>query len=330
MPPKLNKEGRYEIQFTQGGRRVHRVLPEGTTRKQANEKEIQLKRAVFDAEELGHEQKWTIGEGITRYLKEFSGKSRRATENHARALEAYVRGRTIPEIAQCAERIRSVRWISASTRNRRLAILRRVANLAYGRWGWIKAPIKVELLPENKPRDAYLTRTELATLIRRVKNREARRVILALAFTGMRCGELFGLEPHDIRGNAICLTDSKSGSPRNIPIVPQVAFIFRRLPFEISYDHTAHLIETANFVDARTGLRIRAHDLRHTTASLLVNEGVDLYVVGKILGHKSPATTKRYAHLQMSTVTAAMHKLEPKRTEKDDPEGKSKRAVSNG
>ena len=42
---------------------------------------------------------------------------------------------------------------------------------------------------------------------------------------------------------------------------------------------------------------LRFHDLRHTAASLMVNRGVDLYVVGNVLGHSSAETTKRYAHL---------------------------------
>ncbi|HET6675963.1 MAG TPA: tyrosine-type recombinase/integrase, partial [Nitrospiraceae bacterium] len=38
------------------------------------------------------------------------------------------------------------------------------------------------------------------------------------------------------------------------------------------------------------------HDLRHTFATRLVQAGVDLYKVQRLLGHKSPAMTQRYAH----------------------------------
>lgn len=38
------------------------------------------------------------------------------------------------------------------------------------------------------------------------------------------------------------------------------------------------------------------HDLRHTFATRLVQKGVDLYKVSKLLGHKDIATTQRYAH----------------------------------
>ena len=49
----------------------------------------------------------------------------------------------------------------------------------------------------------------------------------------------------------------------------------------------------------------RAHDLRHSYASFLVNAGRSLYEVQKLLGHHSPKVTMRYAHLSPQAMLEA-------------------------
>ena len=51
-------------------------------------------------------------------------------------------------------------------------------------------------------------------------------------------------------------------------------------------------------VTAEAGIReYRLHDNRHTHASHLVSSGLSLEIVGRLLGHANPTTTKRYAHI---------------------------------
>jgi integrase len=52
------------------------------------------------------------------------------------------------------------------------------------------------------------------------------------------------------------------------------------------------------------------HTLRHTAASWLVQQGVDLYAVGQLLGHKTPRMTQRYAHLSPEYMAASVGKLD--------------------
>ena len=47
---------------------------------------------------------------------------------------------------------------------------------------------------------------------------------------------------------------------------------------------------------------VRIHDLRHTFASLLINNGTSIYEVQKLLGHHHVSMTERYAHLFPSTL----------------------------
>jgi integrase len=298
-----DKKGRWKVEFQQGGRRVHKVLPEGATRQDAQRLESRLRQETFRVGELGDAPAYTIGEAVMRYLKEFTGKSRKQTESHAAALEPFIVGRLLSDVVPVANLLREKGGGSHSTRNRRLAILRRVANLAYRRWGWLKEPLgeKIELLPENKAREVYLNRSELAALLWKIKHRESRRACLVAAFTGLRKGELLGLEPDN--PGLICLKDSKTGHARNVPVIRSIRFALKR-PFQVSPTYLSKAVQKAS------GGKVRFHDLRHTTASLLLNAGVDLYVVGMILGHKSLQTTKRYSHLSTKAAEAAMNRLE--------------------
>jgi len=50
---------------------------------------------------------------------------------------------------------------------------------------------------------------------------------------------------------------------------------------------------------------LRVHDLRHSFATVLVNQGAPLYTVQALLGHASPRITQRYARMQDEALKAA-------------------------
>jgi integrase len=54
---------------------------------------------------------------------------------------------------------------------------------------------------------------------------------------------------------------------------------------------------------------LRIHDLRHTFASIAVGQNMSLYMVGKLLGHKSPETTARYAHLARDPIQRGINEI---------------------
>lgn len=59
----------------------------------------------------------------------------------------------------------------------------------------------------------------------------------------------------------------------------------------------------------RAGVKSFLHKLRHTFASQLVQNGVDLYTVSKLLGHRTIQMTEIYAHLAPQTLQDAIKKL---------------------
>src|SRR5262249_14499541 len=69
--------------------------------------------------------------------------------------------------------------------------------------------------------------------------------------------------------------------------------------------------------DAKFDEPTRLHDLRHTVASILVSGGKTLPLIGALLGHASPATTNRYAHLYIDPVRDAADQLGAVVTGKD-------------
>jgi integrase len=62
----------------------------------------------------------------------------------------------------------------------------------------------------------------------------------------------------------------------------------------------------------RAGLpQVRFHDLRHTAATIMRREGVNLEVVSEVLGHADPATTMRiYSHVQPDMQATALAALD--------------------
>jgi integrase len=132
-------------------------------------------------------------------------------------------------------------------------------------------------------------------------------------FTGARSGEIVAAEwSHvDWQRKVIRLPDSKTNDARTIHLSEAALEVLRSLPHFGSYvvagryKNEPHQNLSRAWIVARAygGLDdVRLHDLRHSFASLAAGRGVSLYVIGKLLGHKVPATTQRYAHLARDVV----------------------------
>lgn len=237
-------------------------------------------------------------------------KAEKATRNHAYQLGGWIDGKTLDEIPSVATTYAKKQkgFLAAATINRRLCVLKAVAKFSFLK-GWIGENLssRIQTLPEHNLREIYLSREEIKRLVDACDNPAGKAWIMIAAYTGMRQGEIMALTPKDIVDGTIIIRDSKIGTPRVIPVVPKLATYLRFVPF-ILHARTYY----AMFEDARDKagfVGLTYHSLRHTTASLLINSGVDLYTIGKILGHKSAQTTKRYAHLDIKRLKSAMKKL---------------------
>lgn len=138
---------------------------------------------------------------------------------------------------------------------------------------------------------------------------EARDLFLFAALTGLRRSEILRLTPEMIRGDLILLdAQTKSGRPRAVPMPPQaVEIAARRVPFTIGISLLHKVFNEARIA---AGLpHVHLHDLRHTFASWLAQDGASMAALRDLLGHSSLAVTSRYAHLARPDLAQVVEKL---------------------
>lgn len=167
-----------------------------------------------------------------------------------------------------------------------------------------------------------LTADQLRSLLKAISESidiEAAHIMLMALFTGMRRGELFKLQWKDIdfeRGFITIGHDPKGGVSQKIPLNNEARSVLK------SHPRTAANVfvrgDGKPFTDisrrvnpikkaAGIGADFRTlHGLRHVFASMLASSGqVDMYTLQKLLTHKSPIMTQRYAHLRDDTLRNA-------------------------
>jgi site-specific recombinase XerD len=211
--------------------------------------------------------------------------------------------------------------------NRELAILKKAFNLALKEWEWVKEnpASKVSMEEENNKRDRWLADDEEERLLEACSPRLRELVIFALN-TGMRLSEILALTWRgvDLFRKTITVFKSKNKEMRTLPMNQtifemlksraKVKSIKTDLVFynknhaqidkcfvSLSFHNTAKKAKVEDF---------RFHDLRHTFATRLVQSGKDLYKIQRLLGHKTPSMTQRYAHHYPESLRDAVEVLD--------------------
>ena len=219
---------------------------------------------------------------------------------------------------------------SAATVDKYLKNLQHAFSVAVKKWGWITdnpaQKVSKPTLPRGRVR--YLDDAERERLLQACKESTNSIlylcVVLALS-TGMRQGELMGLEWQDVNLNDsfIILHETKNGERRRVPLSGTALTLLRE------YSKLRRINTTLLFpgnVHKNKPIDLRApwekallsagisdfnwHDLRHCTASYLAMNGATLAEIAEVLGHKTLAMVKRYAHLSdghVSSVVASMN-----------------------
>lgn len=216
--------------------------------------------------------------------------------------------------------------------NRCFEILSKAFNLAEV-WGYRPKnsnPCRgIKKYPEKK-KERFLTWEELERLDNIIKQQESLNTtspyslsaIRMLMYTGCRLSEILTLQWADvfIDEGYLHLKDSKTGE-RKVPLNDSAKSILASLkaekgnPYVFVGEKPGTCLTTLK--RAWTKIRglanlneVRIHDLRHTFASLAIKQGVDLYTVSKLLGHKNIHTTTRYAHLEIKQLITATNKVD--------------------
>lgn len=252
--------------------------------------------------------------------------------------EAYVKNHLIPRFGRVrltdidgraiAHWLASKRetGLSAGTVEKMRAIMSRSFELGaqWGVAGCERNPCRgVPRKPLNNARERYVTADEAARLVTAAeasRNPQLAAIVQLLLLTGMRVSELLSSrwESVDLDKRSLHVPTSKTGRARYVPLAQAAADVIAGLPraegatylFPTPRNPRKHLTsikhgwQTARDAAGLPGLRI--HDLRHSAASFMVNSGVDLFAVGKVLGHASVQSTQRYSHLANSTLLAAV------------------------
>ncbi len=160
-------------------------------------------------------------------------------------------------------------------------------------------------------RTRFLTKPELHRLGRALREYEsvapmACAVARLLVLTGCRQSEVRTLRWSDYREGNLFLRDSKSG-PRMVWLAPQAESILHALPRSSAWVFPGSggirpmsaSVLYSRWVELRdaAGLPgVRLHDLRHTYASVALQQGEPIVTIGRLLGHQDPKSTLRYMH----------------------------------
>jgi integrase len=219
---------------------------------------------------------------------------------------------------------------SGATTNRYLATLSHLFTIVSKEWQLTDGnPARdISKKKESRGRVRFLSDEERQRLLSACDTsrwQPLRTLVLLAISTGARRRELINLKWSDIDLKAARATvrATKNGDPRILPLVGRALEALREMrlngggrseyvfaqpsgflgPYDHFDPHWYDALETAGITD------LRFHDLRHTTASYLAQQGASLLEIADTLGHRTLQMVKRYAHLTQTHKVAALERM---------------------
>jgi integrase len=301
-------------------------------------------RRELREEAAAKDKRWTIDRLATAYfesLQHNSAKSRKALSVDRNRYERFIKpqlgAREPNELHPLdVERLRrelqktrctlkakdaTPRTLSPATIRATLTLLKRICNHGAKNAYCPQLLFKITMPKVSNIIIEDLNEDQLKRLLAAIEadsNADARGIMLMALYTGMRRGEIFKLKWADIdfdRG-FIRIVGPKGGSDQTIPLNAAARKVLEAHPRTSEYvfpgeDGGQRVTIQKALRRIRTAAGLPAsfrplHGLRHSFASRLASSGrVDIYTLQKLLTHKSPVMTQRYAHLRDDTLRRA-------------------------
>jgi len=187
--------------------------------------------------------------------------------------------------------------------------------------------ISLARIPEQVP--LCLKPEDFQKIIACIREGWFRDVVLFAVLTGMRRGEIlnlrwsdvdFGSKTVNIRSSATWNT--KHGKRRVVPLSETAVlllssrvgkspseYVFTMEDQKISESTVSHAFKRYVKAAKLDNQKLQFHSLRHTFATWLVQDGVSIYEVQKLLGHSSVKVTEVYSHLAASELHSAVNRI---------------------
>lgn len=217
---------------------------------------------------------------------------------------------------------------TAATVNRYLAALSHVFSIAVREYQWMDDnPLRrVSRGKESRGRIRFLSdaeRDRLLTACRASSNPDLHPAVVLSLATGARRMEILGLRwPQvDLGRGVITLLETKNGERRALPMGESVRDLLkdrakvRRIDSDLVFPgrpatRPTQLRHAWTQALHAAGIEdFHWHDLRHSAASYLAMSGASLQEIAAVLGHKTLAMVKRYAHLSEPHTAAVVNRM---------------------